>query len=499
MVKAWAEQFNTKLKPITKAQKLYHQKISTKYLFITPENKENGDYTCPKCGKKHHLGKTKHKSEVVCPSCTNKLIVQHTWRMSQYLETIRWMVVPTTVNDHVLCLRYVLAYQDRDKPMVVREAAREYIDEYHVEPELYCNYGNGNGWERGRGTYFRTDSYIMPNRFWCRPAYEYPVNFFEEIDKLDCFKYYSSKIEYQQDSWVSQLGYMIHAARINEKLYKIGMKDIVTEHRYYFCTHGDRVMQLNYKEKSLKKIIGLDQLRFNFLMRYPSFGLWQWLKNNADVNLEWLDEAKGNTSQYTKAVDMVNKIHVSFSKANKYIAEVLGEDKYYDYKHYLSNLEHLGYDIKDTYYSLPKDFEAADMRVTDEYMMKFEKERFEKRKKNDGLIKKISDGLRNMPDLKEFLDGSKGLLIYVPESVQDLTTEGRAMHNCIGTYVDRIAEGKTLVFFVRKLDNPTAPFVAFEYCDGKVIQCRYDHNKNVNDTQILDFVNRFADALRKSA
>ncbi len=128
MVKAWAEQFNAKLKPITKAQKLYHQKNSAQYLFITPENKEGGDYTCPKCGKKLHLGKTKHKSELVCPSCTNKLIVQHTWRMSKYLEIIRWMVVPTTVNDHVLCLRYVLAYQDRDKPMVVREAAREYID-----------------------------------------------------------------------------------------------------------------------------------------------------------------------------------------------------------------------------------------------------------------------------------------------------------------------------------------------------------------------------------
>jgi hypothetical protein len=108
-----------------------------------------------------------------------------------------------------------------------------------------------------------------------------------------------------------------------------------------------------------------------------------------------------------------------------------------------------------------------------------------------------------MPDLQEFLGKSKGLLVYVPESARDLVTEGRLLHNCIGNYVDRVAEKKTLVFFVRKLDAPQAPFVAFEYANGEVLQCRYDNNRAVKgDTEegakILNFVEAFAQKLREN-
>ena len=108
-----------------------------------------------------------------------------------------------------------------------------------------------------------------------------------------------------------------------------------------------------------------------------------------------------------------------------------------------------------------------------------------------------------MEGLQEFLNGSNGLLVYVPESSEDLIAEGKSMNNCVGTYVDRIAEGKTFVFFVRRLDDPTAPFVDFEYCNGEVIQCRYDHNETATEdteqgAKIISFVDAFANKLRKN-
>ena len=103
-----------------------------------------------------------------------------------------------------------------------------------------------------------------------------------------------------------------------------------------------------------------------------------------------------------------------------------------------------------------------------------------------------------MPDLQEFLSGSDGLLVYVPESTKDLVKESKALHNCLGTYAERIANGKTLVFFVRRLNDPTAPFVAFEYVNGDVVQCRADNNQNVNDDKIVSFVDAFAERLRKN-
>jgi len=194
----------------------------------------------------------------------------------------------------------------------------------------------------------------------------------------------------------------------------------------------------------------------------------------------------------TRSIMYLNKNNISYKKLCEYLETVSTAE----YEHYIENLEKLGYDIKDTYYSMPKDFRAADERITKEYEEKQKKSAEEKRKINDGLIKKISYGIRNMPNLKEFLDGSNGLLIYVPESSADLEKAGKEMHCCLGTYPTRVAEGKTMVFFVRKLDNPTAQFVAFEYCDGQVFQCRYAHNETVKDTQIIDFVNRFTSALK---
>ena len=486
MVKAWAEQYNAKMKPITEAQKRFHARKSVKYLFI--DNK-NGDCTCPSCGKELHLGKIKHKSQLICPKCKKNLIVQHTWRASKYLEVINWMVIPKAINDHVLCLRYVLAYQKGNAPMEVYEAARMFIDENHVDPEYYC--GRDKEWHRGKQPYFRHDCILNPNKFECYYAYEYGRNFIKEIDKLDCFKYYSSANDYSKKVIPSQLIYMVHAARINEKLSKIGITDVNAEHRHYFCTHHDRVLPFNYKERSLKKMLGLDQMKFNLLREFPSMNFLFWLRRRQNVNYEQMREAKGDVILYDYVHNKMKEIGVSFGRLARYLeGKNLSE-----YTHYLYLLGELGYNVKDTYYSMPSDFRKADERVTKELEDKKRKIAEEK----DMLIKDISDGIRAMPNLKEFLEGSKGLLVYVPESSEDLVQAGREMHCCLGTYPERIAEGKTLVFFVRKLDNPTAQFVAFEYCNGEVVQCRYAHNKDVKDTQILDFVNRFADALKKSA
>lgn len=485
----WAEIYNSKLRPITEAQKRYHAQQSAEYIII---NNKDGDCTCPKCGKQLHLGKTKHKSELVCPSCTNKLTIQHSWRISKRLEVINWMVIPKVINPHVLCLRYVLAHQESSNAMVVYEAARMFIDDKHVEPEYYCL--RIKDWIRGKAPYFRNGTYIILNRFWCAYANPYMPGFFKEIDKLECFKYYSSKNEYDKTRIVSQLIYMIHSAKLNEKLIKAGMKDIVDDHKYYYCTHGDRVYPANYKASSLKEMLGLDNPRFSLLRKFPSYNLWFYLKNNSDVNTKQLEATNCNVSRYEYVRDNMSKIGVSFDKLNTYLNNV----PISDHKHYLDTLERLGYNLKSTYYSMPKNFEEADERITNEYMQKNDTKAYELKQKNDRLIKKISDGLRNMDGLKEFLDGSNGLLVYVPESTKELQTEGRRMHNCIGTYSERIAEGKTLVFFVRKMDNPTAPFVAFEYYNGKIIQCRYDHNKKVEDTKIINFVNAFSNVLRKN-
>ena len=42
-----------------------------------------------------------------------------------------------------------------------------------------------------------------------------------------------------------------------------------------------------------------------------------------------------------------------------------------------------------------------------------------------------------------------GITIRVPEKLTELIDEGNAMHNCVGTYVRRVASGSTIVVFIR--------------------------------------------------
>ena len=58
-------------------------------------------------------------------------------------------------------------------------------------------------------------------------------------------------------------------------------------------------------------------------------------------------------------------------------------------------------------------------------------------------------------------------------------------------YAKQIANKQSLIFFIRKIKDPTNAFIAMEYKHGKVEQLRYDKNITVTDEKII----KFADAL----
>jgi len=181
---------------------------------------------------------------------------------------------------------------------------------------------------------------------------------------------------------------------------------------------------------------------------------------------------------------------------------------FYEWKHYVELLKKLNYTLDDNYL-YPDNFRREDDRITAEYT---EKERIARAKANaewrkkieareaelNNLIFKISEGLRNNPDIREFFAGSDGLQVMVPDNANDLRQEGMELHNCLRTYADKYANGKSLIFFVRRIDNPTAPYVAMEYCNGIVAQLRCAYNGVVKDEKVINFSKRLAEALAKN-
>ena len=150
----------------------------------------------------------------------------------------------------------------------------------------------------------------------------------------------------------------------------------------------------------------------------------------------------------------------------------------HDYDDYIKECLTLNMDMTDKSVLFPADLLRVHENLSRQITMNDKKEqddKYQKRRKN--LVKKYT-----------FAAG--GIMIIVPEHIGELIIEGKCQHNCVGTYIDRVADGKTDVVFVRKIDNPDQSYITMEINHNKIIQARANHN-STPDAEGLAFVEKF--------
>lgn len=97
----------------------------------------------------------------------------------------------------------------------------------------------------------------------------------------------------------------------------------------------------------------------------------------------------------------------------------------------------------------------------------------------DEKIAKIAEGLEEQC----FADDETGLCIRPCRSATELIDEGAALHHCVGTYRNKVAQGLTMIYFVRWAESPNTPYYTLELLNGKIEQ---DHgDKNVLQTETI--------------
>jgi len=76
--------------------------------------------------------------------------------------------------------------------------------------------------------------------------------------------------------------------------------------------------------------------------------------------------------------------------------------------------------------------------------------------------------------------GSEYSLI-VPKNIDDLIKEGNTLHHCITSYGRKIANGESIILFLRKTDNLDEPFVTVEINDkNRITQIKQVYDQDVN-------------------
>lgn len=98
-----------------------------------------------------------------------------------------------------------------------------------------------------------------------------------------------------------------------------------------------------------------------------------------------------------------------------------------------------------------------------------------------------------LPEDAEYNDSE--YVIMLPHSSRDIIQEGQAMHNCVGSYIQRVSMHNSLVFFIRLKSAPNESFVTAEYKRGSITQLYYKNNQPVNNQEIHKVAQKFKNKL----
>lgn len=156
------------------------------------------------------------------------------------------------------------------------------------------------------------------------------------------------------------------------------------------------------------------------------------------------------------------------------------------YKDYLAMCERLPLDLKNSFVLFPKNLKARH----DELVSVLEI------KAREADNRKIEGAYRTQQ--KKYAWQSGGLMILPPRNADDIIREGSNLHHCVGTYVSKVADGRSVILFVRRLSNPKKSYYTIEYSDNKVVQLKGFGNQDPPEN-VSNFVDKWQESIMKRA
>ena len=82
--------------------------------------------------------------------------------------------------------------------------------------------------------------------------------------------------------------------------------------------------------------------------------------------------------------------------------------------------------------------------------------------------------------------------IVLPSITMDIVDEGKNMHHCVGSYVDRVVNGNTFIVFVRRKDTPDKCYITCQVgTDGEIGQYYLAYDRYISSAEDRAFKEAF--------
>lgn len=482
-----------------------HREVMPQYIFYDYQRKAPGHAYCTACRHEVRIAAAKHNTSGLCPRCKKKITFKCRGRRGRIFdrETVQ---VLQKAEGNGLVLRIIKVYRsfaDLDIPnhFEIWENARQFItlsssgqcsvDAYYYHYKAgydltpWCN-GYRPVFDRWKYNFTADMSGVLYQRNLSDTLKDTPWAY----SQLEAFSGIASF-----SGVATFLSAYIKRPKI-EHLIKMKLYRLVSGIIYGGYSYS-ALQAINFNGENMRAILGIDRPYFPLLRELnPSIDQLHLIRQLLQADhkpsteqIKWFIASKISNADAAKEL----LAHMSVHKLQRYVEQqfapkdeaALKRVDYYkintlitDYHDYLCMCKELQYDVKNSFILFPRELKAAHDSVAKTL----------KDKRTAEHEKAIAGSFDEWQ--KRYQYQSKELMMIPPHSAKEIVDEGAALHHCVRLYVKNVAEKKSVILFVRSVDEPDKSLCTVEVKDGQVTQARGFDNEEP-PAQITAFIEQW--------
>lgn len=467
-----------------------------KIMFYHKEDKKVYKGYCS-CGAENiPLEKPKSGHYIICPACGKRVKLKNDVYKGRN-STSKVCTYVDKLNDGYIQIIYIgtqrIEYNPTESPKVkvyvsLSEEQRDFLDKnlifYQYHPQYQYKFIEG-GWQKsGKWIKGRAHKHGMGWNGWYSEDVEmfiYPFNLEDIVKDDNKFKYSGLKL-FAQNIGYNPLWYLKQYLKYPqvEKLLKVGLYKVafyLIDNNDYYLSKEERI---NKDGKTIEAICGLKQksdLKIAAQYNLTPVQIKALIKMNNWKSEKTFERIKfianlimhsGSDFEYPFISNEKLCLYYEKNKGKRTASEFIR-----DYTDYITAAIALKMNVEDTKVKTPHDFTYCHDICIARYEELLERKRKIQEAKRRRTFKKLS-----LDYDKIFSCEEKKYSIVVPLTKEDLIKEGEQNKNCVGGYDDRIADGYSIVLFLRETKNKEQSFCTVELNPKtyKIIQCRFYDN-----------------------
>ena len=464
-----------------------HREVMPQYIFYDYQRKGPERAFCTACRHEVSIAAAKHNASGTCPRCKKKITFKSRGKRGRIFDRATVQVLQKAEGNG-LVLRIIKVYRsfaDSDIPnhFEIWENARQFItlsssgqcsvDAYYYHYKAgydltpWCN-GYRPVFDRWKYNFTADMSGVLYQRNLSDTLKDTPWAY----SQLEAFSGIASF-----SGVATFLSAYIKRPKI-EHLIKMKLYRLVSGIIYGGYSYS-ALQAINFNGENMRAILGIDRPYFPLLRELnPSIDQLHLIRQLLQADhkpsteqINWFIASKISNADAAKEL----LAHMSVHKLQRYVEQQFApEDEaalkrvdYYkmntlitDYHDYLCMCKELQYDVKNSFILFPRELKAAHDSVAKTL----------KDKRTAEQEKAIAGSFDEWQ--KRYQYQSKELMMIPPHSAKEIVDEGAALHHCVRLYVKNVAEKKSVILFVRSVDEPDKSLCTVEVKDGQVTQAR---------------------------